>query len=436
MHGSTLDFPVSSMAVLVKVFRLISICLLAACQDAPIAPSLQPVSVTPGNPYAGSDIRISSALFASGRTPPLIFADTFLLSTAPDTSGTLLAHIPASFVGEYILRAGEPTGPIIGFIDVAGYRSYLESAHHLVGRPHPWPVGGTASLIAGLEDRSLVQFFPETGHVRTLLSDVDLNNGNARSVGVTPDPTVLLVQPWLGGNIEAWRLLPTPRLVRTFPTSNHRVIAQLSDSIFFRGSHHWIDTYALRNGRFERVYTGTYEETHGVVLSPRGDLATIVVHGSATGPPVFSTLTGDTLYHVRDSRGGHGAHFSESGDTLFFLGYERHDESAMLFALDANTGTVLKRLDLPVWVEEMLADPETGMLYLIHVEGDVTGFGQGTPHLYVVDPRTLEIVAQAAADDAAPMNCFYAAIAVDLDDVFFVCGQSTWRFDRFSRRPA
>lgn len=406
------------------------LCLwLVACADQPsMPPPLDPVSVSPAVVYAGDAITIRSQQFRLGRSIVPIFADTITLHVIEVRDGAVVARVPELLVGQVTIRVGTRNGTTVGSIDVKGFRSYTRTPYNLVGHPYAWQTSVHASVIAALEDRRLVQFFPGRGQIRTLVKDVDLSNSNARSVGPTFDPSVLLVQSWNSSSVTAWRFQPESDSIRSFPIRLSRILAQFNDSIFFVGTHHWINIMVLRGDRVTIKYTGTYEETNGVYLSPRGDVATIHVHGSPTGPPVFSMQTGDTLYHLQETRGIHGAHFSVGGDTLFVLGYTVHDGSAMLLILEARTGRLLQRVDLPIWIEDMAVDPDNGNFYFAHVEG--YRYGPARVHMYVMDPRTYEFIGHATAARAESTACFYRKVVVGIDGAFFICGDGVWRFDR------
>jgi hypothetical protein len=276
-----------------------------------------------------------------------------------------------------------------------------------------------------------------------LLSGYWLDNASTRSVGLTRNPAVFLIQPvgwdsvepWRFRDLQVWDFGGAPKLVRSLPRLGiTRYGAAFSDSIFFFATHHQLSTVAYHDGIARTIYFGTYEETNGVVISPRGDRAAIRVHGSLTGPPVFSTTSGDTVYHLRQMWGNEGVAFSATGDTLLVLGYTRAYQ-AIAYAIDAATGRELRQLSLPQWSEDMAYDPGEGMLYLAVLEPP-TPQGpayQSLLHLLVLDAQSFQIIGDMAVRQWTDFRCFYREILIGDDGVFFICAGDTWRFDRIRR---
>jgi hypothetical protein len=352
----------------------------------------------------------------------------------------VFAKIPSQARGSYVLSFQNRD---IGTIDVAGFVSYRARSETLVGNPQPFLVGGHVTLFAGLPDYTIVQFEPASGEIRRLLSGYRIGNSDVRAVGPTRNPSVFLLQPlgldsvypWHAKPLEAWDLSNTPVQVATYPRySTSRLIAQLNDSVFLHAGPHQVQTTKNVDGVDPLIYIGGYEETSEIVLSPRGDRAAIRVHGSATGPPVFDTATGDTAYHVRQLFGAEGVAFSATGDTLFMLGYNgRHGDGPILvLVLKAASGQQLRQLELPAWIEDFAVDAAREMIYLAVVD-QATYNGPGTLRLMVVDVRTMSVIGDMLDQDFRMFGCAYRRILVDGDAVFLVCGGDTWRFDRIDR---
>ena len=412
---------------------IIAIALAAACDD-PSSSGSHPVTIDRTHVIAGGSFLIHSQDLRASR-PNLIAIDTFEMQQERVNDTTLRVRIAPKARGALNLTVN---GRTVGVLNVAGFISYRPRTTDITGNPRRFPFHGPVSLIAGTDDRAVVQFIPATGEIRTLLTGYWLDNANTRSAGPTPDPSVFLLQPvgsdslepWFDKPLEAWNLSGVPSRVRSFRRqSNHRVLAQLNDSVFLLGTHHFVQSYKMANGSQHTIYMGTYEETNDIVLSPRKDRAAIRVHGSPTGPPVFDMLTGDTVYHIRSVRGAEGVAFSSDGDTLFVLGYINHDRDSKLLVLDAASGQELSRIELPYWVEDLAFDPATSIAYL-GVTQQVDPLEPGALRVLVLDVVTMQIIGEMSAHESRSFPCFYRNIFVGTDGVFFVCGGDTWRFDR------
>lgn len=412
---------------------LLTIVMVAACDD-PSSSGPHPVTIDQNSVVAGSSLLIYSQDFRISR-PNLILADTFELPHERVNDTTVRVHVAPKARGALSLTVN---GRASGVLNVAGFVSHRRVTASIAGNPRRFPTDGPVSLIAGGEDRTIVQFTPATGEVRTLLSGYWLDNGNTRSIGPTPDPDVFLLQPvgsdsvepWREKALEAWDLRGTPTRIAAFPrVSNLRVMAQLNDSVFLYGTHHLVHSFKMSNGFQHTLYLGTYEETNDIVLSPRRDRAALRVHGSPTGPPVFDMATGDTAYHIRAVRGAEGVAFSRAGDTLLVLGYNTHSQDSKLLVLDAATGQELNRFELPYWIEDLAFDPVTSIAYMgITEQGNP--FEEVALRVLVFDVTRMRIIGEMSAHEPSSFPCFYRNIFVGTDGVFFVCSGDTWRFDR------
>lgn len=386
---------------------------------------------------AGSSLLIRSRGFRS-RLPSVMADSTPLIVTVANDT-TVMTQLPTNVRGPVRIQVN---GADVAVLDVRGFVSFRPRTIDLQGNPYQYPRHGPASLILSAGNRwdslTIFQFLPGTGELRPLVSGYMLDNVNTRSIGPTHNPDVFLLQPaaldpvepWRNRTLEAWNLNGVPTRVAEFRNmENYRYAAQLNDSIFLHAFHHTVRASKLGVGR---VYEDGYEETNGIVLSPRGDRAAIKVHGSPTGPPVFNALTGHPAYHISSVRGAEGVAFSARGDTLFVLGYNVHDVDSHILVLDAASGQEFMRLRLPYWSEDMAVDLDNQVIYLpVAPRGYISA--QPVPHILVVDIRKMQIVGDMAAKDPKSFNCFYRGITVADDGVFFVCGGDTWRFDRVLR---
>ncbi len=418
---------------MLRLMLLVVIAFASACEDSTFVPT-GPLTVHERDVIAGGTFQLTSQSFRA-RQAPVILADSFALTYLRTNDTTLLVNVPVYARGQLQLVVdAQPAGQL----EVAGFEWFRPRTIYLEGNPVRYPANGPVSLIAGDGNQNVVQFTPATGAVRTLLSGYWLDNANTRSIGPTTDPDVFLLQPvgsdslqtWLDKALESWDLSGVPTRVRSFPRqANHRVAAQLNDSIFLAGSHHQVRSYQMTGGFQQVLYSGTYEETNAIALSPRKDRAAIRVHGSPTGPPVFDMATGDTAYHIRSVRGAEGVAFSTEGDTLLVLGYNNHDQDSRLLVLDAASGHELNRFELPYWIEDLAFDPATSIAYL-GVTKQANPFEEIALRVLVFDVTKMQIIGEMSAHEPSSFPCFYRNIFVGTDGVYFVCGGDTWRFDR------
>ncbi len=375
---------------------------------------------------AGGTVAIYSRGFNSASNP-VIKADTFTLQYTRQNDTTLLVTLPTILRGAATLSVNTR---VVGQIEVGGFISYRPRTSTLTGNPRRFPPEGPVSLIAGNGANGVVQFFPGTGEVRPLLDGYWLDNGNARSAGPTPQPSVFLFQP-TSSTLESWDLAGVPQRIAEHPNlHNSRIAAQLNDSIFLIGTHHTVYVRKAVDGAVTWLYAGTYEETNDVALSPAGNRAAIRVHGSDTGPPVFDMATGDTAYHIRSVRGAEGVAFSPDGDTLFVLGYNQHDVDSHFMVLNAANGSELARFTLPEWSDELAVDTDRGFAYfaVANIYAPTTSV-----RILVFDYVNRQLVGNMGAPGEYSHNCFYSRVFVGDDGVFYVCGGDVWRFDRAVR---
>jgi hypothetical protein len=419
--------------------------VLVACERLPEEPVFEPISVAPTKVYAGGTITLRSAGFRGG-APVGVYADTTYLAEVLRGGDSIVVRIPPAARGSLPVRLQGPARPAITTIQVAGYASYRSITQPIGPEFDVWPRGGTVSIVTGNANagqRDVVEMIPKTGSIRTLITGFNLGGGGPRTPGRTPDPDVVLLQPW-SGTVQAWRLFPTPELVYDLPTTNTRHIAQFNDSTIFRGLHHSVEVLRMRAGAIvpTPIYQGTYEETHEVILSPAKDRATLRVNGSPTGPPVFDMVTGDTVYHVRQLFRSYGAEFSANGDTLWMIGatpariqgptYSIHE--TVVLVLDARTGQELRRAR--VSGSELLAmrrDPDGGRLF-IAATPEFAPF-ESPLDLLAIDDKNLTLLGHVQAPRSLPCSSFCASAVVGLgsEGVFVVQYGQIFEFDYFQR---
>jgi hypothetical protein len=399
---------------------------LAGCDRDPIAQlsPLDPVSVSPQNAYAGAPVTIKSARFSE--LPSVeVWADTFQLAMLARGGDSVVVELPRRARGSYTLQLGK-NGLPLGGVEIAGYVGFKAITKTLGLYLGVNPIGVRASVIAGNYGRDgfagdVLEILPGTGAVSTLMSGFRLGDaGWQRTPGSTPDPSVVLLQP-ITGNLQAWRLLPVPRVVDTLPYTSSRHAAVFNDSTYFRALHHWVES-VRPDGRI--VYHGTYEETHEVIISPTNDRATLRVNGSATGPPVFNTASGDTAYHVRQLFRSYGAAFSPAGDTLWMLGVTRDDRRSSMVMLNARRGELLKQVvfdDIPV--AAMRRDPNGGRIFILAWE-----FPESTVDLIVIDEQTLDVIGHVEGP-VCDAWCDWSVVAIGIDGVFVVHPQGIFEFE-------
>ena len=412
-----------------KMLLLCAAAILSACDRDAADVRVGPLTVAAAPAIAGGTLRATSVMFTHD-PGSLTLNDSIPLTTTIVDDTTLVAQLPRNMRGQFWI---EYKHQIIQSIEIAGFDFYRARTVDLVGNPLQLSDEGPVQLLQG-QDNALVRFTPGTGEINTLVNDVWLDNANTRSPGITPDPFTFLLQP-RSTDMQAWTLFPTPHVATSYPGQYlWRYAALISDSVFLFGTHHEVHTAKLGNGVWTQAYGGTYEETNGVVVSPDKRLATIRVHGSVTGPPVFNTATGDTVYHLRQMYGNEGVSFSATGDTLFVLGYDHH-QAATAYAIDARNGRTLASYPLPQWSEDMAYDAREGYWYFAVLDNAIPQ-GPATNaflHIVVMDARSFQIVGDMAVDHNADFVCFYRGIYIGDDGMFFVCNGDTWRFDRVVR---
>lgn len=402
----------------------VTACLIG-CSDGPITPE-QP-AVWPEIVWAGGDVLIRSRALR-GVDHPKILADTMVLEVQAAGADSAVVRIPGGARGTYTLRLGGIRGRALGNLTVLGFngRRLIEpgiGTYLLV-----WPEGSNASIIGGASG-TIYHLTPATGEVRPVLTGYWGGGDAARLPGRTPDPELLLLQPIDGSDVEKWRLLPEPQLLGTLPATNDRHFAQLSDSVVLFGYHHRVETRRLRGTELELRYLASYEETHEVIISPSRDRATLIVNGSATGPPVFDTQTGDTAYHVRQLFRSYGVAFSTAGDTLWMVGVNNQLASKVV-VLDARSGSELSHAEFPDYgIINMRKDPAASRLFITAMPKGAAW--DAPPVLLVIDAKTLQINGRVEVpQDVAPYSqCAYCVVAVGSDGVFLVEPGAVWAFD-------
>ncbi len=408
---------------------------LVGCSDNDLTdPADYHFQIQQSSIVAGSDLRISSELFARVNQP-LIMADTMNLAMTRLNDTTVLATVPSTARGVYSISID---GYTIGQIAVAGFVGLTPVATELVGRGYATSFNNQSAWILGTPDRRVVRFSPASGNIQSLLQNYIISVQDVRGAGVTPQQDLVLLSPYRpdltdpwNQPIELWRLDPLEQL-GTLPIVNTRVAALFNDTVFFKATHHTVNIFHLRGGVWELGFFKFYEETFDVVLSPRGDRAAILFNWatSTNGAPVFNTVTGDTVYHVNDLRSTRGAHFSASGDTLYLLGESptAGGPPSLLLAVSPSTGEEMLRLELDEWIVDSAFDPATGKLYL--VSANAYGARMDVPEVYVVDAGSLELLGLMRATVGGVQGCDYPNTIAGPDGVFYLCNEQVWRFDR------
>lgn len=415
------------------------IAILSACDHLPEDSPIGLVTVTPSEVYAGGTITLRSSDFRPTDSVQ-VFADTVALEIVLRDGDSIVARLPHTARGAVSLRVQDPQSPITANIDVAGYSGYAPITADIGFYLDVWPEGGAASIIGGNDQFDVLQLDPATGATRTVLSGFTLGGGGTRTPGRTPDPRVVLLQPRQTGNLQAWRLFPTPQLEYELPTTNPRHAALFNDSTVFHGFHHFVVVQRIRAGApvWPPVYQGTYEETNEVILSPTNDRATLRVNGSVTGPPVFDMATGDTAYHVRQLYRSYGAAFSANGDTLWMIGATRERiqgpefsiSETMVLVLNARTGQELRRAYFPGSdLSAMRRDPDDGRLFIAAIP-DFAPFAAPLD-LLIVDETDLSLLGhvQVPRTQTCLSFCSGAVVAAGREGVFIVQSGHIFKFD-------
>lgn len=413
---------------------------LLACNDGPVEdlPVVNP-TISADKVYAGATL-IAHAPNLAQRADSVVWAGTLPASVIARGGDSIVFILPSTVKGRFTVSLGSDGREPLGSVEASGFVERRPVAADLGFYVDVYPEGPVASLITGNRNNDVQQFFPKTRGVKLLLHNYRLGDADTRTPGRTPDPAIVLLQP-TSGNLEQWRLLPTPVNVGSFPATNPRHFALFNDSTGLLGTHHWVEIRRYRGAAIPLVlYHGIYEETHEVIISPKRDLATLRVNGSPTGPPVFDMIKADTAYHVRQLFRSYGAAFSANGDTLWMLGavpeYDQtwQDYRTLLLQLDAHTGRELKRFTFATSIAlAMRRDPGDGRIFVAAMPG---GAPSDAPiELYVIDEKSFVQLGHVSAPPELTCAswCGLAVLAVGMDGVFLVEPKS-WVYE-FEYQP-
>jgi hypothetical protein len=205
------------------------------------------------------------------------------------------------------------------------------------------------------------------------------------SPGPTADPDIWLFRSALNGQLERWRLSPTPTFLESLPwvgSGAGRTYAELGAGrlLAFEDDH---GAVLHREGD---SYTPQFEFLlHGfkrVSISPRGDRAAItgntgLLQWEGTNPvraiPVFAMPSGMVAFGVLDLNAISVVAFSPSGDTLALAGGFLWHTANELRLVDATTGFRIGGLTPGGAIRGVTYDTQRALLYVATVGGGTLG---------------------------------------------------------------
>lgn len=409
---------------------LFSLFAVAACQEEVILPreDIDPPTLSPSTQWAGGTVRLEWLVIEEGGSVPALHIDDMQLASTASGAGWAEYRLPTTVSGPVQIElAGEESATFQ--VGVVGFRAASALDVSLEGNLLVWPRDGQASLLGGPGDHSgVLQVLPGLGQATYLIEDsVPISRTEVRALGPTYDPDLLLV-PTEGYRAARWQLQPTVEVLDTLPIEFSRHAMLLSDSILVTAFHHEIWSIDLK--AMDIVHRGQYEESRGVTVSAGGRFGAVRVGGSEFGPPVFSGITGNVIFHVDTLFRSYGVDFSPVGDTLYIAGVGLAEPNPeMLLAIDAFGGTVLGGIDLgarePI---NIVRDRNGPWLYVaaavLSEPNSETSFEQYAgepPVMLVIDTRTMEIVGEMATTGFEHcLGWCEGSVAVDDDGVYFV----------------
>lgn len=279
-----------------------------------------------------------------------------LIVTAPDTQGTFTIQL--GIAGRSLLP--------VGTIQLAGgYAGDWTPAESLGGHPLVWP-GAPQTSVAIARDSGVALVDPRTRTVSELLSDsmhvMNCLNGVGPAEGGRI--TVNNCKALLAVAADSPAVAPD-----SGPVTGGRFAVQMGSGRWLVAYHHGVDSYLRSPGGAWTKATTVYhvEEPYEVAVSPSGDRA--IVSGrdaDGVGMPVFSRASAEPAYLLTQFRVIEGAQFSPDGDTLYVVALRTWtDTVAVLAALRASDGTVLR--SAPAWAgaSQLVLDPGKPWIYLL-----------------------------------------------------------------------
>lgn len=398
---------------------------LVACDDSPTDPRpLDAPALSPAIQWAGGTVRVTAPTIDSADVAPSlgVSLDPEDLEVVAVGDGWADYRLPMSARGPIELVLGGEQ-PDTFEIQILGFRGAHSLDVALRGNLFVWPHTGEASVLGiASDDSGIIQVLPGALATRYLLEMPIFDN--ARSVGRTADPDVLLIPT---GYAEVWRVRPTLERLDSIAVPFARHAMLLSDSVYVASWHHAIDVYDPRSTG-PMLYSGMYEETQGMVVSPSGRYGAVEINGSALGVPVFSGENGEPVFHVDMMSHSDGIDFSPVGDTLYLAGMRRIEpRDHLVLAIDATTGAVVNTLEIADFNPRTLRrDPNGPWLFVL-----ATMYGDPAEQavMLVIDSRTMQLVGTVATEGFAGCAGYagYAcqgAITVGPEGVFFVSNNS------------
>lgn len=405
--------------------RLLAAFVVAACacadNSSPVEPTPPAFTITPLTQWSGGEIQVTSAAF-SGTTLPILLAGAETLAVARISDSVVSATVPLGSSGTVAIEMalGKKRYPA-GEVTRVGFRN-TNSANPLFGTELMLSYDGLTPIVVG--GTMVGTAYPP---VQTL---------NLGTMEVTGYPGISVVSPYgisptfnpnefvvLDSSFKpsVWRLWPTPEFIDTlkygYRTNLNRQLARLSDSVWINTSHHQTGTALEGSSGLTTVTSLAMESPWVIVISPRGDRATLSLSSSAFGIPVYNALTGDTAFSLgpqfRTSYGGAG--FSPDGERIYFLGGSVGSSFGdSLLSVRAATGEVLAAgkvppIGLPF---KFATDPVKDLEYVEVLEG-------GRPTILIYD-QNLKLLGRlpVPVNPATPTcgeTCIQGVIAADRD---------------------
>lgn len=416
-----------------------------ACSDPIEAPPDARFQIEPAAQWSGGWVRVHSPALATADTAIVtIVGDTVPLETRRVADTTLAVRLP-DMSGSLQLRVQLDHWPFrLDPIDVYGYTGARQIPVLMDEDLLVWPRNGHANVLAGTPNGvALLQ--ANTGHVGLFPGTGRYGFDRARGPGMTFRSGVFALAQDFGAPAELWRLLPTTeRLGVDSEVSNRRQAMQLNARTWLLTSHHYMDllTWSDSLGHYVLSWEIQAEESEGVLMSPRGDRATVLVDWvvEGGGVPVFDAPAGTVAYQVAGMERVAGADFSADGEWLALVGGSHlggASDTNRLVLLRAATGEVVRDTMLDRRPFGVTLDAFAPLMYvgLSGPESPTDVFQH--PVVLVLERDTGRLLAELRPPVSAPScflgDCYKAVIARSAEPALYVVwgyqGETwVWRF--------
>lgn len=323
-----------------KLWLALGIAAATACLE-PVSTVDYAARVLTPEAWSEGELLVASDAFRESSRRATILLDSTALPLRRVDDTTMAAQLPITSGVHTLTIMGDRIQPTATVVRVYGFHSVREGPS-VSGYALPFTRAGATAFLANGE-RSLMLADARFGTAQALPASIH-SPWCMRGPGPTYRPDRVVLRTGADfvscGGSKAWSLTGTPQLFDSTSLSTWRLAAQLGPNTWLASYHHQICTVGPGNpGQCQ-----TLEETNAVRISPRGDVATPLIHYAFnTGVPVYDATSGVPRYYVGELRSSGGAAFNSSGDTLFLVGEDATASAATtrILALEPLTGTRL-----------------------------------------------------------------------------------------------